>query len=103
MRINESQLRRSNRTSIPRRRFEIEGGEAVMILSQEEDEPKNFKEAISCLDKEKWIKAMEEKMESMRTNQVWELVDLPKGRKAIENKWKSNAKPMILLRGTKLA
>jgi hypothetical protein len=26
-------------------------------------------------------------MESMRTNQVWELVDLPLGRKSIGNKW----------------
>ena len=58
-----------------------------MILPQDEDEPKNFKETISCPDKEKWIKAMEEKMESMRTNKVWELVDLPKGLKAIRNKW----------------
>ena len=58
-----------------------------MILPQDEDEPKNFKEAISCPDKEKWIKAMEKEMESMRTNQVWELVDLPKGRKAFRNKW----------------
>ena len=33
------------------------------------------------------MKAMEEEMESMRSNQVWKLVDLPKGRKAIGNKW----------------
>lgn len=30
---------------------------------------------------------MEEEMESMRSNRVWELVDLPSGCKAIENKW----------------
>jgi hypothetical protein len=24
-----------------------------------------------------WIKAMEEEMESMKTNQVWDLIDLP--------------------------
>ena len=30
---------------------------------------------------------MEEEIESMRSNQVWKLVDLPKGRKAIGNKW----------------
>jgi Reverse transcriptase (RNA-dependent DNA polymerase) len=33
------------------------------------------------------MKAMEEEIESMRLNNVWELVDLPEGRKAIENKW----------------
>ena len=30
---------------------------------------------------------MNDEMESMRTNQVWDLVDLPLGRKAIGNKW----------------
>ena len=30
---------------------------------------------------------MEEEMESMKTNHVWELVDPPKGRKLIGNKW----------------
>ena len=41
------------------------------------DEPKDLKEALSCPAKESWIKAMEEQLESMRVNQVWELVDLP--------------------------
>ena len=31
--------------------------------------------------------AMEEELESMRVNQVWDLVDLPEGRRAIGNKW----------------
>ena len=30
---------------------------------------------------------MEEELESMRKNQVWDLVDLPLNRKPIENKW----------------
>ena len=30
---------------------------------------------------------MEEEIESMKVNQVWSLVDLPAGRKAIGNKW----------------
>lgn len=36
--------------------------------------------------KEKWLKTMEEKMESMRLNNVWELIDLPTRCKAIKNK-----------------
>ena len=44
-------------------------------------------EALSCLAKGEQIKAMEEEMASMRSNHVWELVDLPKGRKTIGNKW----------------
>ena len=37
--------------------------------------------------KENWKNAMEEEMEFMKINQVWELVDPPKGRKPIGNKW----------------
>ena len=44
-------------------------------------------EAFSYPAKGEWIKAMEEEMASMRSNHVWELVDLPKGCKAIGNKW----------------
>ena len=65
----ESQLRRSNRVGIPRRRFDIEG-EAFMILPLENEELRNIKKAFQCLAKKKWMKAMEEEMESMRSNQV---------------------------------
>ena len=33
------------------------------------------------------MKAMNDEIESMRTNQVWDLVDLPSWRKVIGNKW----------------
>ena len=33
------------------------------------------------------MKAMEEKMESMKVHQVWNLVDLPSNRKTIKKKW----------------
>ena len=85
--LPEPKLRRSGRQGIPRRHFDIEGGEAFVAITQDKDEPRNVIEALSGLDKENWTKAMEEEMESMRSNQVWELVDLPKGRKAIGNKW----------------
>ena len=85
--LPEPKLRRSGRQGIPRRRFDIEGGEAFVAITQDKDEPRNVTEALSGPDKENWTKAMEEEMESMRSNQVWELVDLPKGRKAIGNKW----------------
>jgi hypothetical protein len=34
-----------------------------------------------------WMTAMKDEMKSMKTNQVWELVDLPPRRKSIGNKW----------------
>ena len=38
-------------------------------------------------ESEKWLEAMKSEMGSMYDNQVWTLVDIPEGRKAVENKW----------------
>ena len=38
-------------------------------------------------DSVKWQEAMESKIESMRENQVWNLIDPPDGVKTIECKW----------------
>lgn len=35
----------------------------------------------------KWIQAMDEEVDSLHINQTWDLVKLPKGKKAIQNKW----------------
>ena len=77
---------KSKRVSISHRHFEIEN-EAFMCTSQDEDEPKSYKEALSSPTSEKWKAAMIEEMESMKKNQVWDLVDLPPGQKTIRNKW----------------
>ncbi len=82
----QPQPRRSKRRNLPRRRFEIEG-EAFMIALHDDDEPRTVQEALSSSAKDEWIKAMNDEIESMRTNQVWDLVNLPLGRKAIGNKW----------------
>ena len=82
----DTELRRSKRGTIPRRRFEIEG-EAFMVAPHDDAEPKNIKEALSSPASNEWIAAMNDEMESMKANQVWDLVDLPPGRKAIGNKW----------------
>ena len=50
-------------------------------------EPMSYKHALSLPIARKWKEAMWEEMESMWTNQVLDLVDLPTGRKAIGNKW----------------
>jgi hypothetical protein len=51
------------------------------------DEPASFSEALHSLDRDEWMIAMQEEMSSMDKNNVWELVDLPPGRKTIGNKW----------------
>jgi hypothetical protein len=56
------------------------------------DEPVNYEEAMMSPDSGKWQDAMKSEMGSIYENQVWTLVDLPDGRKAIENKWIFNKK-----------
>lgn len=46
-----------------------------------------MKDALSGPNAREWMSAMQEEMDSMKKNQVWELVDLPKGRKSVGNKW----------------
>jgi hypothetical protein len=46
-----------------------------------------YREAISNLEKAKWKEAMGEEMHSLYKNETWELVHLPKGKKAIGCKW----------------
>jgi hypothetical protein len=35
----------------------------------------------------KWLKAMEDEMRSMSTNEVWDLEEIPKGAKTVGCKW----------------
>ena len=58
-----------------------------MTILQDNDEPNMIEEALSSPNKDKWINALEDEMKSMKENQVWKLVKLPKRRKAIGNKW----------------
>src|SRR4051812_47932580 len=59
----------------------------MMATSLDEVEPMTYKQALSLPNANKWKAAMQEELESMWTNQVWDLVDLPAGCKAIGNKW----------------
>uniref|UniRef100_A0A2N9FVA6 Integrase catalytic domain-containing protein n=1 Tax=Fagus sylvatica TaxID=28930 RepID=A0A2N9FVA6_FAGSY len=80
------QLCRSQRRNVPRRRFGIEG-ESFISATQDDTEPRSYDEAMSSPACNEWMTAMKDEMESMRTNQVWELADLPPRRKSIGNKW----------------
>ncbi|RDY02432.1 hypothetical protein CR513_14105, partial [Mucuna pruriens] len=56
-------------------------------LLNEEGEPSTFQEAVSGSDASLWMTAMQEEIEALHRNKTWNLVELPKGRKAIGNKW----------------
>ena len=45
------------------------------------------REALSSPNQNKWYNAMKEEMKSLVENHVWDLVELPTGRKAVGSKW----------------
>ncbi|GKD05978.1 retrotransposon protein, putative, ty1-copia subclass [Tanacetum coccineum] len=51
------------------------------------NEPNNYKDALLNPESNKWIDAMNAKMQSMKDNQVWHLVDLPPNGKTVGSKW----------------
>jgi len=44
-------------------------------------EPATYSEAVDSVDKEKWISAMQEEMQSLEKNGTWEIVSLPEKKK----------------------
>ncbi|KAL0453690.1 UNVERIFIED_CONTAM: Retrovirus-related Pol polyprotein from transposon TNT 1-94 [Sesamum latifolium] len=42
---------------------------------------------MSDIDSDKWLEAMKSEMDSMGSNQVWTLVDPPKGARPVGYKW----------------
>ncbi|KAL0440428.1 UNVERIFIED_CONTAM: hypothetical protein Slati_2525800 [Sesamum latifolium] len=42
---------------------------------------------MSDIDSDKWLEAMKSEMDSMGSNQVWTLVDPPKGARPVGCKW----------------
>ena len=58
-----------------------------VMLVDNTDDPVTYEEAMVSPDSDKWLEAMKSEMGSMYENQVWTLVDLSDGRKAVENKW----------------
>ena len=81
--ISEPQIRRTNRESRPSSKYPS----SEYVLITDEGEPENFQEVQTHADKVSWIKAMQEEMHSLLKNDTYELVELPKGRKALRNKW----------------
>ena len=50
-------------------------------------EPATYSEAVDSVDKEKWISAMQEEMQSLEKNGTWEIVSLPEKKKSVRCKW----------------
>ncbi|GJS25051.1 retrotransposon protein, putative, ty1-copia subclass [Tanacetum coccineum] len=50
-------------------------------------EPAHYKAALLDPESDKWLNAMNVEMQSMRDNEVWELVNLPPNGKTVGHKW----------------
>ena len=81
--ISKPQIRRTNRESRPSSKYPS----SEYVLITDEEEPENFQEVQTHADKVSWMKAKQEEMHSLLKNDSYELVELPKGRKALRNKW----------------
>jgi hypothetical protein len=63
------------------------GNVVLSIMLIDHDEPATCTEAMEGPVSEKWLEAMKSEIRFMYDNKVWTLVDIPSGRKAVENKW----------------
>ncbi|GJW46620.1 retrotransposon protein, putative, ty1-copia subclass [Tanacetum coccineum] len=50
-------------------------------------EPTNYKAALLDPESDKWLNAINVEMQSMKDNEVWDLVDLPPNGKTVGSKW----------------
>ncbi|KAL9226075.1 hypothetical protein vseg_001926 [Gypsophila vaccaria] len=81
--------KRSGRVSLPSDRYigmvEESGREDLILLYS--NEPATYKEAMTCSDSQIWLEAMQPEIDSMHTNQVWDLIDLPDKVRPNQCKW----------------
>ncbi|KAL9232273.1 hypothetical protein vseg_007401 [Gypsophila vaccaria] len=81
--------RRSGRVFLPPDRYigmvEESGREDLLLLDS--NEPATYKGAMTCSDSKLWLEAMQSEIDSMHTNQVWDLVDLPIKVQPLHCKW----------------
>ncbi|KAK3719576.1 hypothetical protein QZH41_006798 [Actinostola sp. cb2023] len=78
-----SVLRQSSREGRPPDRL----GEWVTVVSDGIVEPTTVSEALNGPDADQWHVAMQQEMDSLHKHDVWNITELPDGRKAVGSKW----------------
>jgi len=61
--------------------------QANVILTDETDDPRTYKEAMACSDAAKWDVACKDKIRNFQQMGVYDVVPRPKGRKVVGSKW----------------
>lgn len=81
-------LRRGQRSRKPPKRYGYSAVSTPVLDSpQPPSDPSSFKEAMSRSDCDAWMEAMVKEMASLIEKDVYELVPLPKGKRAIGCRW----------------
>ena len=62
-------------------------GDWINSVEMIDKDPNTVSDALSSPEKQEWKTAMDKEMQSIYENDVWDLVELPKQRKAIGCKW----------------
>ena len=52
-----------------------------------ENDPSSYDQTIKGKNSTTWLNAMKEELKSIKDNQVWDLVELPKGIRSVGSKW----------------
>lgn len=76
-------LIKSTRVSRPPERFTP----TLNYVLLTDSEPKTYEESMQIDSKKEWEQGMKEEMDSLAQNQTWDLVCLPIGKRALQNKW----------------
>ncbi|KAL5769829.1 hypothetical protein ACOSP7_013983 [Xanthoceras sorbifolium] len=82
--LDAPELRRSSRVPKPIQRY---SPSLHYLLLTDSGEPECYDEAMQVEDSVKWESAIRDEMDSLMSNQTWELAELPPGKKALHNKW----------------
>ncbi|GJS70398.1 retrotransposon protein, putative, ty1-copia subclass [Tanacetum coccineum] len=67
--------------------LEIDEPQSDIIPIRDLGESTNYKAVLLDPESDKWLKAMNVEMQSMKDNEVWDLVDLPPNGKTVGSKW----------------
>ena len=68
--------------------FELEDENAMYCLNTEMVEKElKYEDVIRSKDSEKWLKAMNDEIKSIKMHDTWEICKLPKGKKSIKCRW----------------
>ena len=66
------------------------------MLLTDGGEPECYVDAMEDENKKEWVDAMQDEMKSLYENNTFELVKLPKGKRALKNRWVYKVKYVLL-------